>query len=438
MNELPYSWTWTILNDIGEIVAGGTPSTKVPAYFDGKIAWITPADLTGYNQKYIYQGRRNISVEGLRNSSAQLIPCGSILFSSRAPIGYVAIAANDLCTNQGFKNLVPSAKVHSEFVYYYLKSAKQLAEKNASGTTFKEISARNFAKLPIPLPPLSEQKKIVLKIEALFSELDSGVASLKSAKEQIRLYRQAMLAAAFSGKLIKDKPLNGIQELNDNLNPIQVSHNYSKVAEPKLGYGNNELPEGWRKLTVKDICEKIVGGGTPSTKIGRYWKGDINWITSADIIGIKDVRPRKKITKEAINNSATNSVPKGTIIIVTRVGLGKVAIAPYEICFSQDCQGLMLKKEIVTANYALWFLSKATEEFKYKNRGTTINGVTKKQLADLIFYLPPVNQQTQIVEEIEKRFSEADNLEKAIDESLEKAETLRQSILKKAFEGRLL
>ncbi len=92
MHSLPPNWAWVKLGDIGEVVAGGTPSTKVPEYFDGKIAWITPADLTGYKQKYISQGRRNISDNGLRNSSARLIPSGSILFSSRAPIGYVAIA----------------------------------------------------------------------------------------------------------------------------------------------------------------------------------------------------------------------------------------------------------------------------------------------------------------------------------------------------------
>ena len=410
MNNLPSQWSWVKLGDIGEVIAGGTPSTKVPEYFDGKIAWITPADLTDYTLKYISKGRRNISDAGLKNSSARIIPKGSILFSSRAPIGYVAIASNELCTNQGFKNLIPSKNVDSEFVYYYLKSSKQLAEKNASGTTFNEISAKNFAKLPFPLPSLPEQKKIVEKIEELFSGLDSGVASLKKAKEQIKLYRQSVLASAFNGKLIG----------NGNI-------------DKKTG-----LPKDWKDFTVKDICEKIVGGGTPSTKVEKYWKGTIDWITSADIYGIKDVRPRKKITEEAIKNSATNKIPKGAIVVVTRVGLGKVAIAPNELCFSQDCQGLILNKKLVTENFALWFLSKATEEFKYKNRGTTINGVTKKQLNDLRFLLPPINQQTQIVEEIERRFSEADNLEKAIDESLVKSEALRQSILKQAFEAKLV
>ncbi len=199
---LPPGWKIVKLGDIGEVVAGGTPSTKVPEYFDGKIAWITPADLTGYTQKYISKGRRDISVAGLKNSSARIVPKGSILFSSRAPIGYVAIASNELCTNQGFKNLTPNKKANSEFVYYYLKSIKQLAEKNASGTTFKEISAKNFANLPIPLPPVFEQKQIVSEIEKRFSEADNLEKVIDDSLAKSELLRQSILNRAFSGKLV--------------------------------------------------------------------------------------------------------------------------------------------------------------------------------------------------------------------------------------------
>src|SRR5438876_469182 len=101
----------------------------------------------------------------------------------------------------------------------------------------------------------------------------------------------------------------------------------------------NGIPKSWRVLKLTEVCEQIIGGGTPSTSVERYWKGKIDWITSADIFGLKDVRPRKKITKEAIENSATNRLPKGGIIVVTRVSLGKVAIAPKELCFSQDSHG---------------------------------------------------------------------------------------------------
>lgn len=155
--ELPISWEWKTLGEIGEIASGGTPSTKDETNFNGEIPWVTPADLSGYTKKYISKGSRNISQKGLKYSSAVLIPEGSILFSSRAPIGYVTIAANPVSTNQGFKNITVWDEIYNEYVYYYLKGAKTLAESLASGTTFLEISKTSFAKIPIPIPPLPEQ-----------------------------------------------------------------------------------------------------------------------------------------------------------------------------------------------------------------------------------------------------------------------------------------
>jgi len=114
--ELPKGWKWTTLGEIGEVASGGTPSTKIAQYWNGSIGWITPADLSGYEGKYIGKGRKNISIEGLNKSSARLLPKGTILFSSRAPIGYVAIAKNELATNQGFKNLIPSKFIFNEYV----------------------------------------------------------------------------------------------------------------------------------------------------------------------------------------------------------------------------------------------------------------------------------------------------------------------------------
>jgi len=198
-----------------------------------------------------------------------------------------------------------------------------------------------------------------------------------------------------------------------------------------------ELPKGWVWTRVGDICD-IVGGGTPSTKVEKYWTGDIPWITSADIHGLKDIRPRRSITQEAIEQSATNLVPEGSIVVVTRVGLGKLALTRTPICFSQDSQALVALHTQPWPEYSLYYLSQAVQVFKYRHRGTTIAGVTKKQLSDLPFVLPPLAEQRKIVEEIERRLSIADQVEKTIEQSLKQAERLRQSILKRAFEGKLV
>ena len=176
--KLPKGWAWCRLGDIGEIIGGGTPSTSIEEYWNGEISWITPADLSNYSDKYIAQGKRNITQLGLDNSSAKLIPKGSILFSTRAPIGYVVIADRPLSTNQGFKSLSLSINMSEEFVYYFLLAEKERIKLLASGTTFQELSASAFGKILIPLPPLAEQHRIVQQIESYFSFLDTIESNL--------------------------------------------------------------------------------------------------------------------------------------------------------------------------------------------------------------------------------------------------------------------
>src|SRR5689334_1555993 len=145
MSELPKGWISCLMGNVAEVIGGGTPDTKDENNFSEieGIAWLTPADLSGYSEIYVSRGKRFLTEVGFHSSSARLLPKGTVLFSSRAPIGYVAIAANEISTNQGFKSFVPASGVTPEYLYFYLKFAKSLAEELASGTTFAEISGKN-------------------------------------------------------------------------------------------------------------------------------------------------------------------------------------------------------------------------------------------------------------------------------------------------------
>jgi len=196
------------------------------------------------------------------------------------------------------------------------------------------------------------------------------------------------------------------------------------------------LPHGWTRTGVGELFD-IKGGGTPPTDNPAYWDGSIPWMTSADIHGLKDITPRKKITHCAIENSATNCVPKGSIIVVTRVGLGKIALASSDLCFSQDCQGLINNWNYLVPEYCLYYLSEAVQIFKYKNQGTTINGVTVKQLRELGFPLPPLPEQHRIVTKIEELFTQLDAGVASLKKVQAQLKRYRQAVLKAAFEGRL-
>ena len=158
---------WVRLGDIGQIIGGGTPKTEVLEYWNGDIPWLTPADMKNIKNKFVSSGSRKITELGLQKSSAQLLLPGSIVYSSRAPIGYLAITKEKLCTNQGFRSISPYGLIDIEYLYYILQSRFSDIISRASGTTFLEISGIKFGKTLIPLAPLNEQQRIVNKVDEL-------------------------------------------------------------------------------------------------------------------------------------------------------------------------------------------------------------------------------------------------------------------------------
>ena len=174
--EIPENWRWVRLGEIGKIVGGGTPKTDVLEYWaNGNIPWITPADMKNIKGKYIYHGEKYITLLGLNKSSAQLMPKNSILFSSRAPIGYIAITKNEVSTNQGFKSIVPFDVSLTNYIYYTLLALVDSIKKIGTGTTFKEVSGSVVERIIIPLPPIREQRRIV-------EQLDRFLVNIKKLK----------------------------------------------------------------------------------------------------------------------------------------------------------------------------------------------------------------------------------------------------------------
>ena len=166
-------WVECKISDIGTVVGGATPSTKKPDnYKTGTIAWITPKDLSTFSGRYIQSGERNITEIGLNSCSTQLLPKNTVLFSSRAPIGYVAIAANDVCTNQGFKSVIPNENTDPIFLYYLLKYNKDKIESLGSGTTFKEVSGNTMKNIVVSVPT---DKKVQERISSMLGSIDDKI-----------------------------------------------------------------------------------------------------------------------------------------------------------------------------------------------------------------------------------------------------------------------
>ena len=239
---IPETWEYCRLNSIENIVGGGTPKTKINEYWEnGDIPWLTPADMKYVEGKYVSQGARNITNLGLEKSSAQLIPKNSIVYSSRAPIGYIAISNNELSTNQGFKSLVPIDFNIVDYMYYCLISFTDEIKSRASGTTFKEISKTKFGETIIPIPPINEQKRIVKKIEELIP-LITKYGNLRKKLDKLNSefpdkIKSSILQEAILGKLVP-------QDLNDEPASILLERVHDEkerlIKEKKIKRNKNE------------------------------------------------------------------------------------------------------------------------------------------------------------------------------------------------------
>ena len=226
-------WNDCKISDIGTVVGGATPSTKKNENYEGgEISWITPKDLSTFNVRYIERGERNITEIGLKSCSTQLMPINTVLFSSRAPIGYIAIAAKELCTNQGFKSIIPNENTDPLFLYYLLKYNKDRIEALGSGTTFKEISGSVMKNIEVRVPKL---KKIQSKIASILASIDDKI--------ELNL------------------------KINNNLEQ-QVSTLYQSWFK-NFDITNGDCPKNWKNQSFSTIAE-ITTGKRPPMKSEAY------------------------------------------------------------------------------------------------------------------------------------------------------------------------
>ena len=199
VSSIPKGWCCTSLEKVASWGSGGTPSRNVERYFQGTIPWVKTGEL---ESKYIRETEEHISEEALKNSSAKIFPKGSVgIAMYGATIGKLSIWGIDASTNQACAVGIPTEAINNEFLYYYLLSERQNLIKAGKGGAQPNLSQGIIKEWSINLPPLPEQHRIVAKIEELFSELDKGIENLKTARAQLKVYRQALLKHAFEGKL---------------------------------------------------------------------------------------------------------------------------------------------------------------------------------------------------------------------------------------------
>ena len=414
--KIPNNWRWVRLGGITDIIGGGTPSTKEKAYYDnGDIPWISPADLSGYAEIYIAHGAKSITRLGLEKSSAQLLPAETVCLSTRAPIGYVAIAKNPLSTNQGFKSFLPSPSYLPRYLYWYLKGNKDLLESRASGTTFLELSGRKAANLEFPLPPLAEQQRIVDRIESLFTKLDAARDNARAVVGGFETRKAAILHRAFSGELTEQwRKGNGVS-LNSwtHCKLIDIL-----IEKPRNGYSPKPVDY---PTPLKSMTLSATTSGVFLPEHYKYIDEPIPddsylWLQPGDIL-----------------MQRANSIDKvGTSALYT----GKA----HEFIYPDLMMKLQVKAD-VSPEYVAYFLKSNSTMLFLRTHAVGIAGnmpkINQKTVSNIPVFLPPFEEQKEIARLLNHLFLTERQVKKEAQQVIDNIDAMKKAILGRAFRGEL-
>jgi len=386
------SWTVAKLGEVCKIVSGSTPSRVKPELWDGGVFWITPKDLDESRILELYESPETISDKGLASCSTQILPVDSVLFSSRAPIGLVAINKVPLCTNQGFKSLVPGEKIHYKYLAYWLKAHKLQLQAMGNGATFKELSKSIFEKVEIPLPPLPIQKKIAAVLEKA-DELR------RKREEQIKRLDD-LLQATF------------LDMFGD---PVTNPKGWNKKKLGELG----QLDRGKSKHRPRNAPE-LLGGVHPLIQTGDVANSDC-YITEYSS------------TYSDIGLAQSKMWEAGVLCITIAANIAKTAILGINACFPDSVVGFIPGKETNVEFIHTWFsffqqiLEKNAPESAQKNINLAI-------LRDLEVITPPVYLHAKFKCIFEGIYKKIKKIQK---ENLAFSTILFNSLMQRAFKGEL-
>ncbi|MDM7945249.1 MAG: restriction endonuclease subunit S [Oceanibaculum nanhaiense] len=495
--DIPATWRWCRLDTVGAIIGGGTPSAGDPDNFaepgEG-IPWLTPADLGGYRELSIERGARDLTEKGLASSSATMMPAETVLFTSRAPIGYVAIAANPISTNQGFKSIVPYVADCSRFIALAMQTFAPEIDAKAPGTTFKEVSGKIVAGVPFPLPPLAEQRRIVGKVEELMALLDrleaartarestrdrltaaslarltapdtdptefpvnarfalATLPALTTRPDQIKPLRQTILNLAVRGELVEQDPtdepadvtLASISRNKETLIKAKKLKKSKAISNPISLREEVELPAGWAWASCDEIFFITKLAGFEYTK---YF--DLKDQGEVPVIRAQNVRPwlvearNLKFIPEKVSSELERSAITKPSLLVTFIGAGIGDVALFEPDRRWHLAPNVAKAELfegcenkLSMRYLVLFFNSPfgrAEVFKHVKVAAQPS-LSMGTIRDIDVIIPPLAEQHRIVAKVDALMALCDRLEAALTTSDTTRARLLEALLHEALE----
>lgn len=431
-------------NVILRIVGGGTPSKSNPEYYQGEIPWMSVKDM---NKHVLQDTADHISQAAVDNSSTNVIPAGTPIVATRMSLGKIVVADFDSAINQDLKALFLPAEVHRDYLVYWYRSVARQIERMGTGTTVKGIRLEVLKGLDFALPPLAEQKVIADKLDTLLAQVENTKARLERIPQILKRFRQSVLAAAVSGRLTEEwRDHNPNSQHPDPAEIRQYWLEQSRTTgkkysapEPATPNFRPKLPDSWLMTSIGQVFNVFVGS-TPSRGREDYWNGDIPWVSSSEVAFCRITSTKETITETGLSNASTTIHPPGTIMLAM-IGQGRtrgqVAILDIPACHNQNTAALRVPQEFVIPDYLYYYLTQQYGETRRIGGGNNQKALNKRVVQSMDFPLPPFEEQTEIVRQVDQLFAHVDRIEQQVNNALARVNNLTQSILAKAFRGEL-
>jgi type I restriction enzyme, S subunit len=461
---LPDGWIHTKLGEAFKWGSGGTPQSTNDAFYDGDLPWLIIGDLT---DGLVIEAQRNITQAGLENSSAKWVRPGSVLMAMYGSIGKLGIAGTELTTNQAIAFTDPRP-VEAKYLFYYLLDHRPELARLGKGGTQQNTSQTVIKAFPFILAPLPEQRRIVVAIEEQFSRLDAGVAVLERARTNLKRYRTAVLKAAVEGRLTQvwreeNPDVESASELLERIlkerreqwEKDQLAAYEEKGKKPPKNWRSkykipagpdaNDLPElaeGWCWVSVEQLADVGTGATPLSERLDYYENGTIPWVTSGALNQLLVTGANEYITEKALWETNAKVFPSGSLL-VAMYGEGKtrekVAELGIDAATNQACAAPVFNSASKPCQpYVKQFMLSRYLEIRRLSAGGVQPNLNLSIVRRTPVALPPLEEQKQIVAEIDRRMSILQGVEAEVESNLKRASRLRQSILKRAFEGKLV
>jgi len=398
-------WQYYKVSDFAKVIGGGTPKTEVAEYWNGKIPWITPKDLSSRQARKISRGERSISQEGLQNSGARIVPPDTVLLTSRAPVGYLAIAQNELTTNQGFRNLVVKENFLPEFIYYLLLNNVDYLKQHASGSTFQELSGGTLKNLEFQIPAYDTQKEIA----KILSDLDEKIELNHQMNKTLESITQAIFKRWFVEFEFPD----------EKGNPYKSSD--GKMVESELG----EIPRGWEIGTVGETFDLIMGQSPPGETYNEIAEGLPFFQGRADF-GFRYPSLRVYCTEP------TRFAEAGDTLISVRAPVGDINMAFQKCAIGRGVASARHKTG--SRSFTYYFMRSIKSIFdSFEAEGTVFGSIGKDGFRSITLASPPF----QLIRKFEETVHSMDQMIESNESESLALISIRDSLLPKLMSGEI-